>query len=93
MVVSLFIYSLSIYLAWSTTFNMSEIDDSSQDLPSRVTVLENELENLKNNLTQILIHNKNLRKSIQVLTDEIYHNEDILYNNKINCSQLNQYSH
>ena len=46
---SIIIYIHSIYLAWSTIFNMSEIDNSSlQDLPSRVTVLE----------TQILIHNK-----------------------------------
>ena len=66
---------------------MSEIDNnSSQDLLSRVTVLGNELENLQNHLTQILIHNK----SIQVLTDEIYHNQDSLYNNEINCSRLNQ---
>ena len=53
-------------------------DNSLQDLPSRVTVLENELEHFQNNLTQILIHNKNLKKSIQVLTDEIYHNQDRL---------------
>ena len=47
-------------------FNMSEIDNSSQDLPSRVTVLENELENLQNNLTQISIHNKNLQNVLKI---------------------------
>ena len=58
------------------------------DLLSQVTMLENELDNLKNNLTKILIQNKNLKKSNQILADDMYYAQGRIYDNKINFIKL-----
>ena len=54
--------------------------------------LERDVENLKNNLVQLLIQNKNLKKENNKLTEDTYCNQDKIYDTEVRFNRSNQYS-
>ena len=71
---------------------MLENEAAGNDVLRRVENLERDIENLKNILVQLLTQNKNLKKENSKLTEDIYCNQDKIYNTEIRFNRPNQYS-
>ena len=71
---------------------MLENEVAGTDVLQRVENLEREMENLKNQLVQLLIQNKNLKKENSKLTEDIYYNQDKIYDTEVRFNRSNQYS-
>ena len=59
---------------------------------SRVSDLEEIIENLKNNLTLILTQNKHLKKKITLLTEDINQIQELQYTSEVKFTESCQYS-
>ena len=71
---------------------MLENEVAGTDVLQRVENLEREMENLKTHLVQLLIQNKNLKKENSKLTEDIYYNQDKIYDTEVRFNRSNQYS-
>ena len=65
---------------------------SPEDLPSRITHLESELENMNNNLSELILQNLNIKKVNKELTVENSYIQNSLYLLELRFGEFCQYS-
>ena len=73
-------------------FSTNKMEDSTEVLSSRVNILASDFEEMKNNISEILLQNKNLKKDIKTLTTENKYIQNSLYLLELRFNESSQYS-